>query len=331
MNREYIGHPDQCMTVQQGVLTGGKQQGVRFVNISNGSGLDLIVLPDRCMDLYQVRFKNKNCGFIYPCGIVHPSYFIRSDEGWIDTFAAGFLTTCGLSYTGIGADDDGIKTSLHGVIGNMPAVHMNIEREIADNVQIVRLSGEIHEHLSGANITLKRDITVSHKTNEIAIHDQVQNSGFKRTPHMIIYHCNLGYPLLSESAVIEVNSGAIRGRTRWAQENVGKWREIPGPQNEFEEMCFYHEIIPDADGLASAALKNPREHIGVEIRYNPCTLDNFVQWSMFKKGEYVLGLEPCNATIDGRDDARRNNTLKYLDPGENVTHNLVFRFFEVKV
>ena len=323
---EYIGHIDQCLSVQQGVLAQGKQNGVRFIHISNGSGLELTVLPDRCMDLYQVRFEGKNCCFIYPCGIVHPSYFARSDEGWADTFAAGFLTTCGLTYTGLSVEDEGIHTSLHGVIGNMPAVDVNVAREIVGDVPRVRLTGEIHEHLCGVNMALTREITVCHGVNEIAVRDIVQNRGFKRTPHMIVYHCNLGYPLLSEAAKIELNSRSIRGRTPLAQKNLDAWRTIPSPQDEYEEMCFYHDVVRDENGFAKAGIVNHEEHISLEIKYDAGTLDQFVQWSMFQKGEYALGLEPCNATIDGRDDARKNGTLKYLDSGESVTHRLTFGF-----
>ena len=327
MKSGYIGHSDQLMSLQQGVLTGGKQDGTRFINASNGCGLDVTVLPDRCMDLYQVRFDGRNLAFIYPCGVVHPSYFIRSDEGWVDTFTAGFLTTCGLSYTGLSVEDAGIKTSLHGVIGNMPAAFVNVQRMTADGVPEIKLSGEVYENLAGVNMKLVREITVRYGVNEVTIRDTVTNCGFKQTPHMIVYHCNFGYPLLSECAFIDINSRSVRGRTPWAEKNIAKWREIPVPCDSFEEMCFYHDVVPDADRLARVRLRNQAEHVGVEICYDPVTLDNFVQWSMFQKGEYVLGLEPCNATIDGRDDARRNGTLKYLEPGESVTHNLGFRFF----
>ena len=329
MNNGYIGHPDQLMTVQQGVLTQGKQNGVRFIDISNGAGLELTVLADRCMDIYQVRFDGKNLAFINPCGIVHPSYFARSDEAWFGTFTAGFLTTCGLTTIGVGAEENGVKLNLHGVIGNMPATQVNVERGESDGVPFVKLTGEMSENMLGYNMTLTREITIRHGVNEIELRDTVTNLGHKTAPHMILYHCNMGYPLLSENAVIEINSSDTRGRTAHAQDNIDKWRIVQKPQTEFEEICFYHNIIPGADGLARAAIKNSAEHIGVEVRYDPRTLDRFVQWSMFQKGTYVVGLEPCNGTIDGRDDARRNGSLKQLDPGESVTHSLVFDFLRV--
>jgi len=325
---EYIGHPDQCLGVGQGVFAQGKQDGVKFIHVSNGSGLEATILPDRGLDVYQARFNGKNCGFIYPCGIVHPSYFARTDEGWIDTFTAGFLTTCGLTYTGPGVRDEGMTTSLHGVIGNMPAAQVNVFREIVGGAPQVRITGEVYEHLCGANMSMAREITIRHGVNEICLRDTVRNCGYRRSPHMIVYHCNLGYPLISETASIELDSRAARGRTPRAQRDVDKWREIQPPQDEFEEMCFYHDVARGEDGFAAAGVRNPAEGAGISIRYDAGTLDQFVQWCMYAKGEYVLGLEPCNATIDGRDDARNNGTLKYLEAGQSVTHTLSFGFYQ---
>ena len=37
--------------------------------------------------------------------------------------------------------------------------------------------------------------------NEIIIKDKVKNIGFDETPYMILYHMNMGYPLLTENSV----------------------------------------------------------------------------------------------------------------------------------
>lgn len=326
---EYVGHDDQVMSVYRGTFTEGKARGVRFVYVNNGSGLEATVLLDRCLDIYQVRFDGRNCGFINPCGVVHPSYYSHSDEGWIDTFTAGFLTTCGLTYTGLGVEDDGLRTTLHGVIGNMPVAWSSIVRESIGGVPQVKISGEVHENLDGRNMCLRRELTICHRKNEIALRDVVVNRAFEPAPHMIVYHCNLGYPLLSEKAEIVLQSRGVRGRTTWAQQNLKTWNKILPPQENFEEMCFYHDVAKDERGFARAGLKNSAEGIGLEVEYDTHTLDQFVQWNMFKRGEYVLGIEPCNATIDGRADARNNGTLKYLDPGESSEHKVTFRFFRV--
>jgi len=326
MIQQYIGHQDQLISVFESVLIGGKQNGVRVIHVSNGSGLEIVLLPDRCLDIYQVRFMGKNLNYIYPCGIVAPQYYNRTDESWIDTFYAGFLSTCGLTYTGLSVNDNGIETSLHGVIGNQPAENINIIRGADNEIPYVVISARINEHLCGVNLTLVREIKITYGINEINLTDCVENHMFEPSPHMIVYHCNLGYPLISEYAELVLPSNSVRGRTAWAKRNIDSWAKIEMPQDQYEEMCFYHKLQTDQNGWSSVTVRNPKENIGVNINFDTSTLDQFIQWNMFKKGEYVLGLEPSNCTIDGRDDARANGTLKVLPAGSSVRHRLKFSF-----
>ena len=77
---EHIGDLNQLMTLQEATLNGGFQDGVRIMQVENGGNLSVSVLPDRCMDLYQVRYKGKNLNYLAPCGIVAPSYY---GEGYL--------------------------------------------------------------------------------------------------------------------------------------------------------------------------------------------------------------------------------------------------------
>ena len=48
----------------------------------------------------------------------------------------------------------------------------------------------------GENLHLHRRIEAEVGTDEIRISDRVVNHGFSDTPHMLLYHLNVGYPLL---------------------------------------------------------------------------------------------------------------------------------------
>ncbi|MGC6589182.1 DUF4432 family protein [Paenibacillus sp. Dod16] len=52
------------------------------------------------------------------------------------------------------------------------------------------------------------------------------------------------------------------------------------------------------------------------------TLNYFVQSKMFGVKDYVLGFEPRNCHPDGREAMRRENTLKFISPGESVTYHM---------
>ena len=45
-------------------------------------------------------------------------------------------------------------------------------------------------------------------------------------------------------------------------------------------------------------------------------------------GDYVMGLEPGNSTIDGIEDAVANGSMKYLEAGESVDYHLTFHILK---
>ena len=49
---------------------------------------------------------------------------------------------------------------------------------------------------------------------------------------------------------------------------------------------------------------------------------------MLGKGEYVLGMEPLNAPLDGKKIGEEGCTAPVLQPGESKTYTLYFTFIE---
>lgn len=142
---------------------------------------------------------------------------------------------------------------------------------------------------------------------------------------MLLYHCNLGYPLLSEKAELKLpHAGPVVPRTPHAAERLDSWQTLAPPQDEYEERCYYFRPLADSEGWAHVTLKNPESRMVLEIAFDTSTLDHFLQWKNFVKGEYIMGLEPCNATLDGRGVARADGSLKILQPGGERTHRLRF-------
>lgn len=42
--------------------------------------------------------------------------------------------------------------------------------------------------------------------------DLVRNDGFRPAPHMMLYHCNLGFPVVSPDSELIVGAGSVRAR-----------------------------------------------------------------------------------------------------------------------
>ncbi|WP_457831594.1 DUF4432 family protein, partial [Staphylococcus aureus] len=57
--------------------------------------------------------------------------------------------------------------------------------------------GEVRQAtVFGEHLLLRRRIEARAGDNTIVIRDRVSNEGFSRTPHMLLYHFNIGYPVI---------------------------------------------------------------------------------------------------------------------------------------
>lgn len=328
--KPYIGNLEQVFSVRKSRIDGGRGDGVRIVDVHNGGNLSLTVLPDRCLDIYSVRFHGKNLSYLAPNGISHPSYYSPFGEGWSESYYGGFLYTCGLAHVGIKDDDSWSGQKEHGCAANLPAENVCMELSEDANGPVLTLRARMREAmLCGPNLVLDRVMRIQYQQDSIEVEDTVRNQSFHDQDYSLLYHCNTGYPLLSEAAVLDIPYRNVRGRTPHAQNNIDRLNEIWAPEDSMEEMCYYYDVLPAQDGWATVSLKNPSEGIGMLIDYDTSTLDQFVQWKYFVKGEYVMGLEPCNTTLDGAADAKARHTQHTLAPGACAVHKLRFRFVEV--
>lgn len=326
---EYIGDINQIFSVKRYKMEGGKKQGVEAIDVSNGSGLDITILPDRGMDIYQLKFKGKCLNYLSKSGITAPQYFVNKEKGFMPTFYAGFLTTCGLENIGVTCEDEGESLAMHGSISNTPAEQVNIIYDVIDNVPAVKITGTmVSSVLFGTNLKLTRTYEIKYGVNEVSFYDEIENIGYNKSPYMILYHFNMGYPLLSEYSELVIPTKKATPRTEHAAKHADQYLQVTKPALNYEEMCYYHDIEADEAGFATVGVNNEKENLSVRITYDRSQLDHFVQWKMLGKGEYAMGLEPGNATIEGRDDARKNGTLKWLEAGEAVNNKFLISVSE---
>lgn len=317
---KYIGNLAQLFELKEYRMTGGRADGMRAVDVDNGSGLCFTVLTDRSMDFGRVTFQGKNISFLSPCGYVAPQYYDNRRLEWLKSFTAGLLTTCGLDNIGMCCTDDGEELGVHGRISNMPAeqVSCRLERE-ADGTPAAVISGVVrHSRIYKENLLLTREIRCRYGENTIYMHDKIENIGVREAPLMRLYHFNLGYPLIDEDAEVLISSAGVTPKSEFARQYAEKWNQLQKPEVGCEEMCYYHDMLSDEKGYAIAGAYQPKSSMGAVIRYDTASLDHFVEWKMMAEGDYVLGLEPANAHIDGRDQARADGTLKMIRPGETV-------------
>ena len=312
----YIGHDSQIYGVEEHRLVGGKGDGMRLFEINNGKGLQMTVAPDRACDITRLRFKGMNLSYMSPCGYVAPAYYDNVGTNWLQSFTAGFLTTCGLQAVGSPCNDEGEELPLHGSIANTPGEHAYWTEEDGKLV----INGIIKdESIFGRKLRLIRKIVVSTEKNEFEIIDTIQNTGHQEEPLAILYHMNMGYPLLDEDSVITIPSVEVIPRDDHAAEDLENWMHMQTPTPGYQERCYYHKY---ADNKGSASIYQPKMNAGVEISFDASELDAFVEWKMMGVRDYVLGLECGNCYPDGRDVMRKTGMLKFVQPGEEKTYRV---------
>ena len=308
---QYIGHDSQVYGVEEHRLVGGKGDGMRLLQVRNGKGLDFTVVVDRCADIYRLSFKGMNMGYISPSGYVAPAYYDKDGDGFLKSFTAGFLTTCGLEGAGAPCEDDGEAVPMHGTISNTPA-EMVCWEETEEGLVIHAIMKD--ERIFAHKFVMYRDIVCSLKENKLMIRDKIVNRGDTAYPLMLLYHMNMGYPLLSEKAILNIPSEDVVARDARAAEDLDTWNKILTPQVNFQEQCYFHKF----SDKGVAELYNPDINMGVQIKFDSKQLPFFTQWKMMGVRDYVMGLEPGNCHPNGRDKMRQEGNLQILQPNESA-------------
>jgi hypothetical protein len=319
--QHYIGNQAQLGGSRHYVLSDGWGRNLRGIDINSGSGLQYTILPDRGMDISLAGFKGNNLVYLTCNGETHPSFYEPENFGWLHTFAGGLLTTCGLTYLGSPVTDDGENLGLHGRYSTLPARQVADLSEWKGNDYIIKIRGIIEEgYIFGNKLRLEREITTIMGQNKISINDKVTNFGNKPSPYTILYHMNLGYPLLSEDAELIIDPQKTTPRDEQAASGINEFKSFIKPEEGYKEQVFIHLMKAESDGLASAILQNTKLGIALEIKFKAAQLPYLTQWKMMGQGEYVLGLEPSNIPLNNRKVLKDEKILPWLQPGETTSN-----------
>jgi hypothetical protein len=302
----------------------GPARGMRRLVVRCGE-LSFDVFPDRAMDIGALAFRGIPLVWTSPAGLRAPAHRSDSPMGWLDTFSGGLVATCGLDTFGSPSETDGQRFPLHGSIGTQQATHVNQEASwTEDGDYEIRLSGRVRQgRLFGESMELHRTIRCRLGSARIDIHDVVTNLGPVEQPHMVLYHLNLGWPLVDDMATLRIPSEEVVARDAEAQAGVGEWHAFQDPVLPFPEQVFRHRL-PSATAV-EVSVHNPRLGMELAVAFHTDQLPHLFQWKLLASGAYVLGLEPANSpAIEGRATARELGALPTLAAGETRHYDLSF-------
>ena len=211
--------------VRSVVLDDGAERGIRVLEFRTGGGLSFDVLVDRAMDIGAADYRGVGFGWRSATGFRHPSLHEYRDEdglSWLRSFC-GLTVTAGLDHTLFTAEVDAsnyqypfrpsVWNGLHGRVANIPArLHGYGERWDGDRC-VLWAEGEIRQAaIFAEHLRLTRRIEADLGGREIRLTDTVRNAGFDRTPHMYLYHINVGWPLLEPGAGSRRRSSSAVGQ-----------------------------------------------------------------------------------------------------------------------
>ena len=324
MLKDYVGHPLQTRGAEQYILQNGKGDGMHFVYVRNGIGLEMWISVDRCADVSRLTVNGNNIAFFSPCGYVAPSYYDHVKAGFLKSFTAGLITTCGLTACGQPCTDDGEELPLHGTVANLPAEL----RCIDENEDGLTLKFVIRDSvIFGRKLVLTRTYNISYAENKFTMSDSVINDADKESPIMLMYHCNLGYPLLSENSILKIPNNSYYAHSEEAKKHIDTALILEKPQEQYIERCYFYDMT-DKNGIVKTGLYNPDIDTALVISYNKKQLPYLTEWKMMGKTDYVLGLEHGNCTPKGRNVLREEGTLMFLKPNETYDASLTFSFIK---
>ncbi len=328
--RRRMGNMDQVAGIRMVQLDNGNERPARAALIHTGSGLNLTVLADRCLDIASASFCGKAMGWRSTTGDVAPQYFEPEWLRWLRSYFGGLVTTCGLMNVGAPtADSATYGTGLHGRIGNTPARDLKIVQEWQGDDYVLSLTGTMRETcVFGENLTLTRTVATKLGARSFTIRDIVTNEGFKPTPIQLLYHCNIGWPVVDAGSELLTPTRLVAPRDAAADDGKEDWWKCDAPIHKYAEKVYYHDMEPDKNGIVTVALVNNGfrrgEGFGVYLKYAKKELPRFVQWKQMGEQDYVVGFEPCNCGVEGRAIDEKLGLLDTLKPGESRTFNLEF-------
>jgi len=325
-----VGNIAQVGGIETSVLDNGPARGTRIAWINTGTGLRYKVAIDRCLDIVDAFYNQHSLAWISHGGLTIPRPDANSGIEWLYSFAGGLLTTCGLSH--IGGPESGGKEhrGLHGRVSNLQAeIESVIQPDPANGRMDMSITAVVKESkVFGPNLEMRRTITSTLGSAAVSIRDEITNRGNTPCPHMILYHCNFGWPLVDDGVDI-IYKGACVSRGMDFDDKIfndkRNYKKCYKPMESHRgsgEACGFIDVKADKKGLCQVGLVNRKLPLALVMRYPKKQLPCLANWQHFGPGEYVCALEPGTNPPIGQNKAGELKKLILMAPGEKRIYQL---------
>ena len=217
----------------------GWERELRCVQLQNDR-LAIEIVVDRGLDIAGARIRQVPIAWRSPTDIVAPWFVENSGFGPHRSFFGGLLKTGGLDHIGLPSSvkaPEGGQASgeypMHGRISGAPAKLEGYGVRQSGNELEAFVEGSVTQvAVFDEHLTLSRRITIAFGSAVIHVADRVANHGFRDSPLAVLYHVNVGWPVVAPGASIQTPPRRIWGDDEYAR--VG----IPGAHGRSKTWLF---------------------------------------------------------------------------------------------
>lgn len=326
------------ITIRRGVFQGGVSEGVEIIRMAN-SRMHVDVLPTRGMSIWRMTADGVRYQWQSPVvGPVHPNFVDVGEPsglGWLSGFDE-LVVRCGLHSNGAPEHDEQgrLVHPLHGQIANTPADALSIEfDEASGRVELV--AETIETRMLVKRLRMRTRVRIHADRDDVELLDDVTNDLSTAASMQLLYHINIGAPVLGKDARFNIAAEELVPRNEHSAETIEQWDRFESPTSGYQERAYFIRPVSDESGMATAMLSDVEQTRGLAVRFKTSTLPWFTLWK--NCGElsdgYVGGLEPGTnfpnphsfedqhgrtVTLGPGDTAAFRVTLSPLTTGESV-------------
>lgn len=313
-----LGHADQVAVARESVSGLDRGQPQRAIDLTVLGGLSVRLLPDRGLDVTAAWWDGTPLAWQSRVAEVR-GRLTDTPGDWIRAFGGGLVTTCGLQNVGSPSEGHG----QHGAFSSTPASSVQVEREVVgDELQLV-VSGVVEEcDAFDTFLECHRTVTTRTGSAHLTLTDIVTNRGAASLTAPMLYHVNVGAPVWSPGARLEVLGRASTvPRDADARAALLDWDVAPTPASDARERVFEH-LFDEAAERREVRVVNDTLRVAMTVSWSAASLPRLHQWVHPRSGVYALGVEPANCSLLGRGADRAAGRLPLLSPGESRTTSL---------
>ena len=151
--------------------------------------------------------------------------------------------------------------------------------------------------------------------------DDVTNDLAKPATMQLLYHINVGSPVLGPGAKLEAPIESLAPKDSLSAGEMDQWNEFGAPEDGYAERVYFAQLRSDESSLTTAMLRSADGDCGLGVTFNTNGLPRFVLWknTAAESDGYVTGLEPATNYPNIRSFEENQGRIVEIPPDDTVS------------